>query len=90
MRVMYILAKQHSAKAVQQVKNERALLGFPLKRWEKIVIADILKYDTPLSIWRKVSGAENTITRFQRVTTMSECMTIFMNEKDGNFCTRLA
>eukprot|EP00667_Euglena_gracilis_P000914 EG_transcript_914 len=86
---MYILAKHFSESCT--TNQERA---FPA--W--IAIGEVTegrhcgcaKLQHALSIRRKVSGADNAIVGLQRVTTISECMTIFLNDKDVDFRSRLA
>ena len=80
----YILSGQHLCRAVQRVREERLQQGMKLDHWHKMVRADILKFNTPHDIRRIVAGAENASTKVMRVTTVSECLRMFMADNSND------
>lgn len=70
----YILSGQHISKAVLWSREQREKTGLSLEPWHHVVRADVLKFMTPLSVRKTVSGADNASTRVQRETTVSECL----------------
>ena len=53
---LWCISGQHTIVAIEQCAQERQKQGLQLEEWHNVVHADILKYDTPLMIRRKIAG----------------------------------
>ena len=80
-RKFYLLAGQHLARAIQRLRDERLSKGLKIERWMSVVRADVLKFNTPVDIRRTVAGQENASTKLARVTTVSECIRLFLMDQ---------
>jgi hypothetical protein len=67
--VLWCISGQHTVLAIEQCVKHQQTLGLPLAPWHKILHADILKYDTPLMIRRKIAG--HSQERTEAVTPLS-------------------
>ena len=71
---LYLLAGQHIVKAIAKIRADRESKGLQLEKWHRLVQVDVLKHETPLDVRKLVAGASNASTRFQRNTTVTECL----------------
>ena len=83
-RKYYLMAGQHLARAIQRLKEERLSKGLKLEKWMTVVRADVLKFNTPIDVRRTVAGQENASTKLARVTTVSECVRLFLMDESDN------
>ena len=83
-RKTYILAGQHLCRALLRVKDNRVKDGLPVERWMTHVLADVLKWDTPLDDRKLVSGSQNASSRIVRLTTVSETLRNMLSEQRGD------
>ena len=80
----YILSGQHISMAIKKLRDQREKAGLALDEFHKVVRADVLKFLTPISLRKIVSGSENASSRVMRETTVSECLKNFMAGKSGD------
>lgn len=74
----YAMSGQHIAKAGCKLRHERETAGLKLENWHRCVIADIFSPDCPFRECRIVSGSQNTSSRIQRTTSVSECVRMIL------------
>ena len=89
-RKYYLMAGQHLARAIQRLKEERQSKGLKLEKWMTVVRADVLKFNTPIDVRRTVAGQENASSKLARVSTVSECVRLFlMDQSDAPLHDRI-
>ena len=66
---LWCISGQHTVLAIEECVKERRAQGLSLEEWHNVVHADILRYDTPLMIRRKIAG--HSQERTEAVTPLS-------------------
>ena len=66
---LWCISGQHTILAIGQCVSKRTKEGLVLEEWHNIVHADILRYNTPLMIRRKIAG--HSQERTEAVTPLS-------------------
>ena len=69
---LWCISGQHTILAIGQCVKERQAAGLLLQEWHNIVHADILRYNTPLMIRRKIAGHSRERTEAVTPLTMAD------------------